>query len=66
MSRSTMGSLRWFWFQLHLWIGVALSLVLIPVCVSGSYLVWKDELDHLINPARYAVTDPAAKLAPSA
>ena len=66
MSRSTLGSLRWFWFQLHLWLGVALSLVLIPVCLSGSYLVWRDEFDHLLHTERYAVTDPAVKLAPSA
>jgi uncharacterized iron-regulated membrane protein len=66
MSRSTLGTLRWFWFQLHLWLGVALSLVLIPLCLSGSYLVWREEFDQLLHPARYAVTDPAAKLAPSA
>ncbi len=66
MNRSTMGRLRWFWFQLHLWVGVGLSLVLIPVCLSGSYLVWREDFERLLHPARYAVIDPAARLAPGA
>src|SRR5262245_15627072 len=65
MSRSTMGTLRWVWFQLHLWVGVALSILLIPVSLSGSYLVWREDFDKLLHPARYAVADPAARLSPS-
>jgi uncharacterized iron-regulated membrane protein len=51
--------LRRVWFQVHLWIGVALFLVLIPLSVTGSLLVWHDALDEVVNPQRYQVTGPA-------
>ena len=51
--------LRRLWFQAHLWIGVALFLVLIPLSVTGSLLVWHDALDETVNPQRYAVTGAA-------
>src|SRR6185295_17746562 len=33
-----------------------LAILLLPIAVSGALLVWHDQLDALINPARYAVT----------
>ena len=56
MARSGRGSLRRLWFLVHMWIGVGLALVLIPLGVSGSYLVWRDQIDHLIHPARFATS----------
>lgn len=59
--KTTNAALRKLWFQVHLWIGVALFLVLIPVSVSGSLLVWHDPLDRLMEPQRYETTGPATR-----
>ena len=40
----------------HRWIGLALMVLLFPIALSGSLLVWHDALDALINPGRYAVS----------
>ena len=48
--------LRTVWWTLHRWIGLALIVLLIPISVSGSLLVWHDHLDALLNPARYAIS----------
>src|SRR5262245_25947102 len=50
------GGLRRLWRNIHLWLGAGLFLLLVPIAISGSLLVWHDHLDALINPARYAVT----------
>ncbi len=65
MSKSSGRNLRRLWLNIHLWIGIGLSLVLIPLSISGSALVWHDALDELLNPSRYA-TSGADLLAPSA
>jgi uncharacterized iron-regulated membrane protein len=64
MARAGAFRLRGLWRGLHLWIGLSLFLVLAPLGLSGSLLVWGDGLDRLAHPARYAVT--AGALAPSA
>ncbi|MDR3511592.1 MAG: PepSY-associated TM helix domain-containing protein [Caulobacteraceae bacterium] len=50
--------------DIHLWIGLCLFLVLAPLGLSGSLLVWDEPLDRAIHPERYRVT--AGALAPSA
>jgi uncharacterized iron-regulated membrane protein len=45
--------------NIHLWLGLVLFLVLAPLGVTGSLLVFDDSLDTLLHPARYAVTGPA-------
>jgi uncharacterized iron-regulated membrane protein len=57
--------LRRLWLNVHLWIGLGLAILLVPVSLSGALLVWHDHLDALVNPARYAVTAGPA-LSPSA
>lgn len=49
----------------HLWIGVALFVVLAPLGVTGSLLVYDDQIDALIHPQRHAPSGPAV-LAPGA
>ena len=66
MSVTTRGQLRRFWFLVHMWIGVGLFLVLIPISASGSYLVWRDEIDRAMHPARFAVSAAATPQGPSA
>jgi uncharacterized iron-regulated membrane protein len=48
--------LRRIWLQIHLWLGIGLAILLVPISLSGAALVWHDHLDALINPGRYAVT----------
>jgi uncharacterized iron-regulated membrane protein len=52
--------LRKLWRDLHLWIGLGLFVVLAPLGVTGSLLVFDDGLDKLTHPQRYAVSGPAA------
>jgi uncharacterized iron-regulated membrane protein len=61
MSPSASARLRRLWLNIHLWLGLGFALLLVPIGLSGSLLVWHDHVDALINPARYAVSaGPAA------
>lgn len=64
MSTSSGRNLRRLWLNIHLWIGIGLGLILVPLSISGSALVWHDALDELLNPSRYA-TSGTDLLAPS-
>ena len=57
---ATKASLRQLWFQLHKWIGIILAIVLIPLSLTGSLLVWDAPLDRALHPTRHAVTGPVA------
>ena len=52
--------LRNLWFQVHKWIGLILAIAIIPLCLTGSALVWGDALERMAYPERYAVGGPAA------
>jgi uncharacterized iron-regulated membrane protein len=56
--------LRRLWFQVHKWIGLALALLIVPVSLTGSALVWHDWLEESLNPQREVTAAPS--LAPSA
>lgn len=56
---------RIVWLQLHRWLGLILFLVLIPLSLSGSLLVWDDWTDGIANPHRYAL-DASAQPRPLA
>ncbi len=56
MQMSANARMRRLWLNIHLWLGIGLCLLLVPIGLSGSLLVWHDHLDALVNPARYAVT----------
>src|ERR1700761_7883132 len=45
---------------IHLWIGVTLFIILAPLGLTGSYLVYDDQFDALMHPARHAASGPAA------
>lgn len=55
-----MARLRRLWLDVHLWIGVGLLIALIPLSVTGSILVWHDQLDRALYAHRYATTGPSA------
>lgn len=40
---------------LHLWLGLASGLIVVLVALSGSLLVFEDELQHLFQPSLYKV-----------
>ena len=65
MAKSTKKQLRAMWLQVHKWIGLGLAVLIIPISVTGSALVWHDWLDAQLEPQRHQVIGEAA-LAPSA
>ncbi|WP_090101698.1 PepSY domain-containing protein [Chitinophaga sp. CF118] len=44
---------------LHLWLGIGSGLVVLVVALTGSLLVFEDELEHLFQPSLYYVQVPA-------
>lgn len=52
--------LRRIFVQIHLWLGIGLAVLLIPISLSGAALVWQDSFDALFHPARYATTSGQA------
>ena len=52
--------LRNAWFQVHKWVGLLLAVVLIPLSITGSMLVWDEPLDRMLEPSHYAISSPAA------
>lgn len=65
MAKSTKKQLRALWLQVHKWIGLALAVLIIPISVTGSALVWHDWLDAQLEPQRHEVLGQAG-LPPSA
>ncbi len=51
-----LANLRRTWLDVHLWIGVGLLVALVPLSVTGSILVWHDQIDRTLYADRYAVT----------
>ena len=60
MAQSNLLRLRNLWFQINKWIGILLAILIIPVSLSGSALVWHDALDEALNPGRFAATEGPA------
>jgi uncharacterized iron-regulated membrane protein len=52
--------LRNAWFQVHKWIGLILAVILIPLSLTGSMLVWDDALDRMLQPAHYRASGPVS------
>jgi uncharacterized iron-regulated membrane protein len=58
--------LRALWFSIHKWIGLLLAVLIIPIALTGSALVWHDWVDKAVNPQRYAVKSGEPALSPAA
>lgn len=54
MAQATKKQLRATWLQVHKWIGLALAILIIPISLTGSALVWHDWLDARLEPQRHA------------
>ena len=65
MAQSSKKQLRNAWLQVHKWIGLTLAILIIPICLTGSALVWHDWLDAKLEPQRHAQYGAVA-LQPSA
>lgn len=65
MAKTTKKQIRALWLQVHKWIGLLLAILIVPISITGSALVWHDWLEAKLDPARHVVTAPAA-LPPSA
>jgi uncharacterized iron-regulated membrane protein len=52
--------LRGMWFQVHKWIGILAAIVLIPLSITGSILVWDGPLDRLLEPSHFRTSGPPA------
>ena len=65
MAKTTKKKLRAAWLSVHKWIGLLLAVLIIPVSVTGSALVWRDAIEAKMEPQRHAAIAPAA-LPPSA
>jgi uncharacterized iron-regulated membrane protein len=59
MDDASRPGLRALWFQFHKWIGISLAIVLIPLSLTGSLLVWHDQLDEWLHPSHFAQSGPA-------
>ncbi|WP_193415799.1 PepSY-associated TM helix domain-containing protein, partial [Hymenobacter coccineus] len=51
-----------FFRRIHLYLGLASGLFLVMVCLTGSVLVFEQELEHLWHPARYYVAAGGPRL----
>ncbi|HTU12791.1 MAG TPA: PepSY-associated TM helix domain-containing protein [Allosphingosinicella sp.] len=65
MSQSATMRLRKVWLSVHKWIGILLAVLIVPISLTGSALVWHDWLDEQVNPQRYAVSTGEARLTPA-
>ncbi|MFA5120428.1 PepSY-associated TM helix domain-containing protein [Zavarzinia sp.] len=63
MTTRTRGRLRRLLQEFHLWLGVGLALLTVPLGLTGSALVWHDGIDRLLSPERYAVSGAGPGLA---
>jgi len=53
------GSLKRFWRNVHLWLGIGLFVLLVPIALSGAILVYHDDIDEFMRAPKGAVA-PAA------
>ncbi len=62
------GMLKRFWRNVHLWLGVGLFVLLVPIALSGAILVYHDDIDEFLRTPKGAAapsapTDLAAAVA---
>ena len=57
-------SRRKLWLKVHLWLGLGLGLILAIIGLTGSVLVFWQEIDEALNPVLYRTSTPPAMLKP--
>lgn len=58
----TKSSLRGWVRDLHLYLSLAVGLFVVAIAITGAPLVWRDNVDRMLNPARYAVSGADVRL----
>jgi len=51
-----------FFRRIHLYLGLVSGLFMVMVCLTGTILVFEDELEHAFHPERYTVAPAGARL----
>ena len=49
---------RRFFYEIHLWLGIVIGIILFVVCLSGSIYTFREEIQRLAEPGRYYVEIP--------
>lgn len=52
------------WRNIHLWLGLAAGLIFFTECLSGTLLVFEEEITEALHPARYQVAQNQQKAVP--
>ncbi len=55
ISNHRRGSLKRLWRNIHLWLGIGLFILLVPVALSGAVLVYHDDIGEYLSTPRGAV-----------
>src|SRR5581483_2823277 len=58
LSNRRRGSLKRLWRNIHLWLGIGLFVLLVPVALSGAILVYHDDIGEFLS-------TPSGAVAPS-
>lgn len=58
MSTKGKYSLRKFFNDVHLWLGVGSGIILFIVCLSGTIYTFRHEVEHALEPEKYEVIKP--------
>src|ERR1700754_3268674 len=53
------GSLKRLWRNIHLWLGIGLFVLLVPIALSGAVLVYHDDIDEFMRTPKGAVAATA-------
>ena len=56
MAFGRLPSWRTVFRKVHLWLGIGLALLILPITLTGLVLVFDDEIDQVLNPSLYATT----------
>ncbi len=59
MSRNKGYTLRKFFNDIHLWLGLTSGLVLFVVCLTGTIYTFHKEIEELVEPQKFSVEVPA-------
>lgn len=53
-----------FWRNIHLWLGLAAGIIFFTECLSGTFLVFEDEITNALHSERYNVKNDGAAALP--
>lgn len=66
MASGRFPSWRTVFRKVHLWLGIGLALLIVPISLTGLVLVFDDEIDAVLNPGLYTTTGAAVARAADA